>query len=304
MQFFVKYICRSINLPNHIILMIRSSFILLYILPILLMNKNSMSTQNFSLQFLSSMIAAGTVYLTYTGYQNLPLAIAASIGGLESIFTAFWGLIFREEDKNSFFSLLPIAFLGFISILLFSIDKSTRSEHSGYILGICCMIIANISSSLIGYMVKRLHKTDKTLTIVGYSAIFTSSITSIIVISMSYFGKSFDFARIEPYRIRLGLIGLGGALSSLSSIQSLRHLDPNILISIKNLSISLSLGVGAVIDKEEITRFGLIGILAAFLTLYLMSNRKNLADRIKFWTFISYLLIVGLIFLAIFIRAK
>ena len=153
-------------------------------------------------------------------------------------------------------------------------------------------------------MVKRLHKTDKTLTIVGYSAIFTSSITSIIVISMSYFGKSFDFARIEPYRIRLGLIGLGGALSSLSSIQSLRHLDPNILISIKNLSISLSLGVGAVIDKEEITRFGLIGILAAFLTLYLMSNRKNLADRIKFWTFISYLLIVGLIFLAIFIRAK
>ena len=284
--------------------MIRSSFIFLCILPILLVNKNSMNTKNFSFQFLGSMIAAGTVYLTYTGYQKLPLAIAASIGGLEPIFAAFFGLIFGEEDKQSFLNLLPIAFLGLISILLFSIEKSTRSENSEYIFGICCMIIANLFSSLIGYMVKKLHRTDKTLTIVGYSALFTSSITSIFIIGMSYFSRPFDFAKIEPYKMKLGLIGIGGALSSLSSIQSLRYLDPSTMISIKNLAIPLSLVVGTLIDKEPITRFGFIGILAALLTLYLMSNRKALGNKVKLWTIVSYLLVVGLIFLAIFIRRK
>jgi drug/metabolite transporter (DMT)-like permease len=119
---------------------------------------------------------------------------------------------------------------------------------------------------------------------------------------MSYFGKPFDFARIEPYRIQLGLIGLAGVFSSWSVIQSLRHLDPSMLISINNLAIPLSSVVGVLIDKEPMTRFGLIGILTALLTVYLMSKRKVLGERIRFWTFVSYVFMIGLILLAFFIN--
>lgn len=303
MQFSAKYLSRSVNLPNYVILMVRSSFIFMCMLPILLLRKNSLNTENLPFQFLRSLIGAGTIYFTYTGYQKLPLAVAASIGGFEPIFAAFWGFFLGHESLQNFLNLLPIASLGFISILLFSIQKPMTGSYPDYTLGICCMILANLASSSMGYLVKRLNKNDRTVTTVSYSALFTLCISSTLILLLSYASKPFDFARIAPYKLQLSLIGFAGVFSSWFVISSLRHLDPSTLIAVSNLSIPLSSIVGFTIDKEAMTPLNLVGLLAAIITVYLTGNRKNFDDdRLKFLTLIAYIFVVMLTIFALQLR--
>ena len=275
--------------------MVRSAFVFTYMVPIILITGGSiMNTQNIRFQILRSFLSFGTIYFTYNGYQNLPLAVAASIGGFEPIFAAFWGLGFGQESRESFYNLLPIAFLGFISVLLFSIDKSLTGGHN-YLVGISSMVVANLIHSSTGYIIKDLNKTDKTITSMTYSAIFTSSTTCIILVLSAYFFEPFDFNKLKPYRFPLTIMGFLAIFSSWFNLKALRYLDPSTQIAISNLSIPLSSIVGFFIDGEKISRLGFIGAISAVFTVYLAANRKKLetSERvcIKTLTLIAYIIV-------------
>ena len=164
------------NIPLHILVMIRSFFAFVFVLPLATREgfKQAFKVEQKKLIFVRMITIFCTVYCTYFAYQNLPLATATSIGFSGPLFSISFAVFLLGEN-------FPIkkwlyVILGYIGVLVIINPAGIVFEPA-----ITISILSNILAGLGQNLTKLLTRTEKSVTLVLYGTGFNFIMSSALL---------------------------------------------------------------------------------------------------------------------------
>ena len=295
-----KYISRTItDVPRHALLSARFGIAFLLLIPIFLIPKSNklMITKNLPLQFFRSVSICAVIFFTYIGYESLPLGIAGAISAAEPIFVAIWSLILGFENKKTLPILLLIVGLGVGGMLIMINMTSNLVLDSKNITSILSLILANIICSGSHFLSAILSKQDSIidedventstkvakkynfLTTMIYNNLFINGIMLAANILLGITGNNFNFSSLQPHKFKLLALGSFAVINSWLGLAALSQIDPNMHVSIQNLSLPLTIIIARFVEGDPISLSTIAGTIAILITVTLLHMRNNKKHR-------------------------
>ena len=259
------------NIPIYILVLIRSLFAFLMILPLALHNgfKKTIKVKHKKMIALRMVNSALAITCTYYAYRNLPLATATSIGFSGPLFaTSFAVLILKEKfPLEKWVCLL----LGYIGVLIIIDPSKITFEFA-----IISSILANTLAGLGLNITKILTRTEKTVTLVLYGSSFNFlSSLSLLLFMPVYYPSLTEFAQIS-------FIGGLGAFSSFCYTQALRYSSPTFVAPFEYTRILYAIPVGFIFFSElpgVQTYIGAAIVIVAITLLNIRGNKKKVSSE-------------------------
>ena len=257
---------KTINkeIPIYILVLIRSFFAFLMILPLAIHNgfKKSFKVKRKKLIALRMINSVCAISCTYFAYRNLPLATATSIGFSGPLFsTTFAILILREKFPLEKWIYLLLGYIGVLVI----IDPSQITFE----LAILSSIMANTLAGIGINLTKILTKTEKTVTLILYGSLFNFSVSACLLLFLPiYLPTWFEF-------LQLFFIGGMGAFSSFCYTQSLRYSSPTFVAPFEYTRILYAIPVGYVFFSELPGLNTFIGAAVIVVAITLLNIRRQ-----------------------------
>lgn len=250
------------NIPTTMIVFVRSGFGLLFFIPILLKEKQSLSkTTNLPLHGLRIVIGIWAMLCTYYAYRNLPIAFATSIGMTSPIFiTALSALLLEEIIGYKKWGLIILGYIGVLIII----------KPTNFILNtaIISALLANLLAAMCTIIIKKLSKQDSVITIMLYGnvgifvASFIASLTQWYSLTLDEVGS-------------LSLMGALGLITQVCSINALKLTTPSFIAPFEYSRLLFAIIIGFFIFYEIPERSTLVGVSIVIVSTYIIILLKT-----------------------------
>ena len=256
------------NIPTTMIVFVRSSFGLLFFIPVLLKEKQSLSkTTNLPFHVLRIVIGICAMLCTYYAYRNLPIALATSIGMTSPIFiTALSALLLQEVIGYKKWGLIILGYIGVLIII----------KPTDFILNVAIIsaLLANLLAAMCTIIIKKLSKQDSVITIMLYGNIgifvasFIASLTQWYSLTLSELGS-------------LSLMGAFGLLTQVCSINALKLTTPSFIAPFEYSRLLFAILIGFFIFHEMLERSTLLGASIVITSTDIMILLKTPSEARK-----------------------
>lgn len=253
------------SIPTVMVVFVRSGFGLLFFIPILIRERQSLShTINIPLHILRIILGVFAMLCTYYTYRNLPIAFATSIGMTNPIFTtALSGLILKEVIGYKKWGLIILGYIGVLIVI----------KPTSFILDIAIItaLVANLLAAICVIIIKILSRKDSIITIMLYG-------------NVGIFMVSFLMSIVQWHPLSLydmGLISLTGALGIITQMCLnivIKRTSPSFIAPFEYSRIFFATVIGFVVFNEIPSMSTIIGvtiIIASTYTMVLLKKSKN-----------------------------
>ena len=245
------------NIPTTMIVFVKSSFGLLFFIPVLIKENHFLSkTTNLPMHVLRIVIGICAMLCTYYAYRNLPIALATSIGMTSPIFiTALSALLLKEIIGYKKWVLIILGYIGVLIII----------KPTDFILNVAIIsaLLANLLAAMCTIIIKKLSKQDSLITIMLYGNIgifvasFMASLTQWYSLTLNEIGS-------------LSLMGALGLITQVCSINSLKLTTPSFIAPFEYSRLLFAILIGFFIFHEIPERSTLVGVSIVIVSTYIM----------------------------------
>lgn len=257
------------ELPTALVLLIRSTFGLLFFIPILIANKSPIAkTKKLPLHILRVILTVLSMLCTYYAYRNLPIAFATAIGMSAPFFATVLSIIFLKEQVNRNKWLLVL--LGYIGVIIVVRPVSFFLDT-----GTIAALLANLLAAGSMVTVKNLSRHDSVLMIMLYANI------GIMIVSFLLNIKNLHlFLSISNYDLLLVIImGVLGVTTQLCITTALKYAPLSFVAPFEYTRIFFAFLIGVIVFNEGLDFFTILGsiviLFAAYMITYLGYNENN-----------------------------
>ena len=256
----------SSNLHPFEIAFFRCFFGLLIILPFVINNYTfTVKTKNFKIHILRSAINCISMLTWFTAIGLMSLEKATALGFTTPLFATLLAVIFLKEIIKLHRTLaLIIGFVGIIIII-----------RPGYIdvgFGTYLMLVASMSWAFVLIIIKRLARSDSSLTIIFYMLAIMTPITLIICIPF--------WQNPSLYELLIFLcMGLGGLIAHLCLIKSLKIADTTLVMPFQYFKLLWASLIGFVIFFEKPDTLTWVGGTVVFLAVIYITYRESIYEK-------------------------
>jgi drug/metabolite transporter (DMT)-like permease len=247
----------DVEISIFVLLFMRSTFGLLFIIPFLLHEKiENLKTSKPSLHILRVIFIYASMYCTYYAYRHLPLAIASSLGFVEPLILTFlsWMIL---KDKTSLLKWGGLIF-GYLGVLLIVRPGVT---HANSAMGVA--LLANLFVSLSIICAKKLSSSESTCVLMFYANATSFVISSILA---AWVWKTPILKDI----FFLLLIGFFGVIYQFCYLQALRSASPSFLAPFQYTRLIIAILIGVIFFKEIPHIWSLLGASFIILSTYIV----------------------------------
>ena len=250
------------DIPTSLVVFIRSSFGLLFFIPLLIKNKSQIiKTRQMHLHILRVVIVVGSMLCTYYTYRHLPIAFATSIGMTGALFTTILSaIILKDKIGMHKWLLLIIGYSGVILVI--------RPQSFILDVAIIASLMANIFAALAIIISKIISRHDSTLTIMLYSNI---GITLVSALFNSYTaGWHLDMLYTKDILILLST-GFFGITTQLCSLTALKYSSPSFLAPFEYTRMFWAVLIGLVVFSEIPNIYVILGSIIIICSTYFLT---------------------------------
>jgi drug/metabolite transporter (DMT)-like permease len=249
------------TIPTTLVVFIRSCFGLLFFLPILINQRQSIvRTKNLPLHVIRVVLVVSAMLCTYYTYRTLPIAFATSIGMTSPIFITILSAILLQESIS--YTKWCLIFFGYVGVLF--VIRPTSFILDG---GIGTALLANLLAALCIIIIKILSKYDSIITIMIYSNI------GIAIVAFVFNINGWQALGLRDV-ILLSLTGLLGIITQTCSITALKYSSPSFVAPFEYTRIFFASLIGVLIFQETLNIYMIIGTLIIIFSTYMITYLK------------------------------
>ncbi len=260
----VKFL--SDDLHPFVIAFFRCFFGMIIFMPFLVKNYNEIvNTKNIKFHFLRSFINSISMLTWFTAIGLMSLEKATALGFTTPLFATLLAVVLLKEVIKIHRSIAVI--IGFIGVLII-----IRPGYINIELGVYLMIAASISWAFVLIIIKQLTENDSSLTIIFYMLLITTPITFIFAIpfwQMPSLKELFIFF----------LMGLGGLVSHLCLIKSLKIADTTLVMPFQYLKLIWASVIGYMIFFEKPDLWTWVGGTIVFVAVIYITYRESIYKK-------------------------
>ena len=230
-------------------------------------NFKTLKTKNFKTHLLRSFFNCISMLTWFSAIGLMHLEKAAALGFTTPLFATILAVIVLKEVIKIHRTIAVI--MGFIGILIIIRPGYITVDSGTYL-----MIIASISWALVLIIIKQLSKTDSNLTIIFYMLFFMTPVTSILAFPF------WETPSIKQIIIFL-FMGLGGLLSHLCLVQTLKIADTTLVMPFQYLKLIWASLIGYLLFFEKPDVWTWIGGTIVFIAVIYITYRESIYKKIK-----------------------
>ena len=254
---FAKSLSQNVNIPT--IVFTRSAFGLIFVLPFILKNPvSNLKSSQPGMVLWRVILVTVSLACTYYAYRNLPIAVATTIGFTSPLMTTLLAIFFLKEKVGlkQWFLIL----LGYASVVLIASPQSAELN-----LALMIDLAGNFLASCAIIVTKKLSKTDKSLTILFYTSLFTTVVSAFFAVIYGVMPPLADIAK-------LALVGGFGVFSQFCYIEAIKYEKPSFLAPFDYTRIVIAIPIGLLFFKEMPTIHTIIGAVVIIVSTYVLSR--------------------------------
>lgn len=254
------------NVPIATVVLVRFSFAIVLILPLLLSKKSKpIATKKLPFHGLNALFRVVAIWATYYAYAKLPMGFAASIGYTGPMLAIILA-IFILKEKVGWRKWLAVI-IGYSGVLIM-----VQPENATLNMAVAMALLANLCSSLAKITTKELTKTDSTAQVVFYGNLIA------LVASALFAGYQWETPSLDSWPI-LVAIGIAGSGSQYSYIKALEIGSVSLVAPFEYLRLLFAIPIGYFFFGESLTEQHIIGCLiivgcSAYLTFREIQRSK------------------------------
>tara|TARA_Y100000590_G_scaffold34255_1_gene37398 strand:+ start:1331 stop:2242 length:912 start_codon:yes stop_codon:yes gene_type:complete len=230
-------------------------------------NFKTLKTMHFKTHMLRSFFNCISMLTWFSAIGLMHLEKAAALGFTTPLFATILAVIILKEVIKIHRTIAVI--MGFIGILIIIRPGYITVDSGTYL-----MIIASISWAFVLIIIKQLSKTDSNLTIIFYMLFFMTPITFIL---------AFPFWETPSTKqiIIFLCMGLGGLLSHLCLVQTLKIADTTLVMPFQYLKLIWASLIGYLLFFEKPDVWTWIGGTIVFVAVIYITYRESIYKKIK-----------------------
>src|SRR3569832_2191511 len=250
------------EIPTLLVVFIRSTFGLLFSLPLLIKNRQRVFRSNqYGLHGIRIILSASAMLCTYYTYRHLPLTLATSLGMTGALFTTVLSIhILKDRVDRIKWLCILLGYLG----ALFIIQPSNLTFE----IGIATSLLANFFAGCGTIIGKIISRQDSSLTILGYTNIGLTIIFGCL---------SYPHWQIISNRdiLLLALGGVLGVCSHYAYLTALQKVSPSFLAPFGYTRLIFGFLIGFVFFNELPNLSIVLGSMLIILANYIITYRDN-----------------------------
>lgn len=250
------------EIPTSLVLFIRSLFVLLFLLPLLIRNpKGLLKSNQYLLHGLQIALSVCATLSTYYTYRHLSVTLATSLGMTGALFTTLLSVIILRDavDRIKWLCLL-VGYLGTLCII--------RPSAIDFDIGIITALLANLLSGFGAITSKVLSQRVDKLAIITYNALGMFIVFGFL---------SYPYWHLLDQRI-LSILACMGALAlgcSYSYLTALKKASPSFLAPFEYTRLIFAFIIGFVLFRELPTWSTMLGSAMIISATYVITYRDS-----------------------------
>lgn len=255
-----KYLSKNISI-NQIVFM-RFLFSFITLIPVVLITGiNQLKTNNIKLHITRGLLLFIAVSLWSASFKYIPITTVTAIGFTMPLYVLILSAIFLKERVG--INRLLATVVGFIGVFLV-----LRPETTGAYFALIFLTLAALFFASLDIINKKYISTESTLSMMFYSALITTTLGGVNVISEL---KSLGYIQF----VLLFLLGSGANLLLYCLLQAFKYVDASFLSPFRYLELVFSIIFGYVLFNEVVSLNVLVGaVVIIFSVIFVTYNER------------------------------
>jgi len=254
------------EIPTSLVLFIRSLFILLFLLPLLIRNpKGLLKSNQYLLHGLHIVLSVCTTLSTYYTYRHLSVTLATSLGMTGALFTTLLSVIILRDhvDRIKWLCLL-MGYLGTLCII--------RPSAIDFDIGIITALLANLLAGFGAITSKVLSQRVDKLAIITYNALGMFIVFGFL---------SYPHWHVLDQKVLFTLACMGALAlgASYSYLTALKKSSPSFLAPFGYTRLIFAFIIGFVLFRELPTWYTILGSAMIIGATYIITYRDSKMQR-------------------------
>mmetsp|Transcript_26952 Transcript_26952/g.62609 ORF Transcript_26952/g.62609 Transcript_26952/m.62609 type:complete len:309 (+) Transcript_26952:2027-2953(+) len=250
------------EIPTLLVLFIRSLFVLLFSLPLLLRNpRKALKSNQYALHGLQIVLGVCTMLCTYYTYRHLPITLATSLGMTGALFTTLLSvLILRDTVDRIKWSCILVGYLGTLCIIQ---PGAIRFEW-----GIVTALLANLLAGFGAITNKILSQKVDKLAIIVYNTLG-------MTIIFAYFSYPYWYLLNRHILLLLACMGALALGANYCYLTALKRASPSFLAPFEYTRLIFAFVIGFALFRELPNWSTILGSMLIVGATYIITYRDN-----------------------------
>lgn len=255
-----KYLSKNISINQIVFMRFLFSFITL-IPAVLLTGVNQLKTNYVKLHIIRGLLLFIAVSLWSASFKYIPITTVTAIGFTMPLYVLILSAIFLKERVGM--NRLLATVVGFIGVFLVLRPETTDAYFALIFLTLAALFFASLD-----IINKKYISTESTLSMMFYSALITTTLGGVNVISEL---KSLGYIQF----VLLFLLGSGANLLLYCLLQAFKYVDASFLSPFRYLELVFSIMFGYVLFHEVVSLNVLLGaVVIIFSVIFVTYNER------------------------------